>query len=212
MSETSAYRGPSRRPSRATGPTGSGAGRLCRPSVGPRADGVSGAAAPVAAPAGITLRPAGPSDIAAARAMHDRCSEESLARRYHGPPGDAGRYLPHLLGPHHGRSLAAWCEDGRLIGLGHLMWDGDEAEVALLVEDDWQRRGVGTALLTELLAAAALSGRRTVYAVTRPSDTAMVRTMRTSGLPLEYDHCDGALVVSARTARNAVPVTSPPRR
>ncbi|NJQ04340.1 GNAT family N-acetyltransferase [Streptomyces lonarensis] len=210
MSETSAYRGPSRRPWRATDRSGSGAGRLCRPSTAAAA--APPTAAPVAAPAGIVLRPAGPAELAAAGAMHDRCSEESLARRYHGPPGEASRYLPHLLGPHHGRSVAAWSADGRLVGLGHLLWDGDEAEVALLVEDAWQRRGVGTALLSELLALAALSGRRTVYAVTRPSDTAMVRTMRGTGLPLEYDHSDGALVVSARTARNAVPVTSPPRR
>ncbi|MEU5227628.1 hypothetical protein AB0G82_00005, partial [Streptomyces anulatus] len=29
----------------------------------------------------------------------------------------------------------------------HLLWDGDETEVALLVEDDWQRRGIGSELL-----------------------------------------------------------------
>lgn len=212
MSETSAFRGPSRRPWRATDRSGSGAGRLCRPSPGPHSDaaGVPATTAPV--PQGVVLRPAGPADLAAATAMHERCSAQSLARRYHGPPEDADRYLPHLLAPHHGRSLAAWCADGRLVGLGHLLWDGDEAEVALLVEDARQRRGIGSALLSELLVLAALSGRRTVYAVTRPADTAMVRTMRGTGLPLEYDHSDSALVVTARSARNAVPVTSPPRR
>ncbi|WP_146057454.1 GNAT family N-acetyltransferase, partial [Streptomyces sp. SM12] len=147
----------------------------------------------------------GPDDLEAARALHRRCSAETLVRRYHGPPGDADRYLSHLLGPHHGRSLAAWSADGELVALGHLLWDGDDAEVALLVEDGWQRRGVGAALLRELLALAVRSGRDTVYAVTQSSNTAMVRTLRSTGLPLVYDRSEGTLVVTARPVRREQP-------
>lgn len=89
----------------------------------------------------ITVRRADGSDLAAARAMHDRCSERTLGLRYHGPVSDADRYLGHLLSPRFGRTLAATTASGKLVALGHLLWDGDETEVALLIEDDWQRRG-----------------------------------------------------------------------
>ena len=51
--------------------------------------------------------------------------------------------------------------------LGHLLWDGEEAEVALLVQDGWQRRGVGGALLARLVDAARRARTESVYAVTR---------------------------------------------
>ncbi|CAM5729149.1 hypothetical protein SMICM304S_02470 [Streptomyces microflavus] len=54
----------------------------------------------------ITVHRADRSDLAAARAMHDRCSPGTLGLRYHGPVGDADRYLDHLLSP--GVSAAPW--------------------------------------------------------------------------------------------------------
>lgn len=47
----------------------------------------------------ITVRRADGDDLAAARAMHDRCTERTLGLRYHGPVSDADRYLGHLLSP-----------------------------------------------------------------------------------------------------------------
>ncbi|MCZ9342219.1 GNAT family N-acetyltransferase, partial [Streptomyces sp. TRM76130] len=81
----------------------------------------------------ITVSRAGPGDLEAAKAMHDRCSARTLALRYHGPVHDADRYLNHLLSPRYGRTLAVRAASGRVVGLGHLLWDGDETEVALLV-------------------------------------------------------------------------------
>lgn len=95
----------------------------------------------------ITVRRADTRDVPAAKAMHERCSARTLGMRYHGPVGDADRYLNHLLSPRFGRTLAVQTASGRLVGLGHLLWDGDETEVALLVEDGWQRRGIGGELL-----------------------------------------------------------------
>ncbi|MFE7428814.1 GNAT family N-acetyltransferase, partial [Streptomyces sp. NPDC057545] len=117
----------------------------------------------------ITVRRADQDDLEAARAMHDRCSDRTLALRYHGPVRDADRYLDHLLSPRFGRTLAAQTASGRLVALGHLLWDGDETEVALLVEDDWQRRGIGSELLRRLVALAVEAGCENVYAVTRAS-------------------------------------------
>ncbi|MEZ7003132.1 GNAT family N-acetyltransferase [Streptomyces sp. AD55] len=152
---------------------------------------------------GATLGRAGAQDLDAAKAMHGRCSARTLGMRYHGPVGDADRYLRHLLGPHHGRSVAARTGPGRIVALGHLLWDGDETEVALLVEDDWQRRGIGGALLARLVEMAVEAGCASVYAVTRASNTGMVAAMRGLGLPLDYRVEEGTLVLTARL--DAVP-------
>ncbi|MER6521711.1 GNAT family N-acetyltransferase [Streptomyces sp. NPDC001553] len=146
----------------------------------------------------ITVRRADGSDLAAARAMHDRCSERTLGLRYHGPVGDADRYLGHLLSPRFGRTLAATTASGKLVALGHLLWDGDETEVALLIEDDWQRRGIGSELLRRLLSMAVEAGCDSVYAVTQASNTGMVAAMRGLGLPLDYQIEEGTLVITAR--------------
>ncbi|MFG2983926.1 GNAT family N-acetyltransferase [Streptomyces sp. NPDC048258] len=154
----------------------------------------------------ITVRRADGSDQAAARAMHDRCSERTLGLRYHGPVADADRYLGHLLSPRFGRTLAATTASGKLVALGHLLWDGDETEVALLIEDDWQRRGIGSELLRRLIAMAVEAGCDSVYAVTQASNTGMVAAMRGLGLPLDYQIEEGTLVITARL--DATPVSS----
>ncbi|MFJ6054058.1 GNAT family N-acetyltransferase [Streptomyces sp. NPDC092307] len=154
----------------------------------------------------ITVRRADGSDLQAARAMHDRCSERTLSLRYHGPVHDADRYLGHLLSPRFGRTLAATTASGKLVALGHLLWDGDETEVALLIEDDWQRRGIGSELLGRLLAMAVEAGCDSVYAVTQAANTGMVAAMRGLGLPLDYQIEEGTLVITARL--DATPVGS----
>lgn len=146
----------------------------------------------------ITVRRADGSDLPAARAMHDRCSERTLGLRYHGPVADADRYLGHLLSPRFGRTLAATTASGKLVALGHLLWDGDETEVALLIEDDWQRRGIGSELLGRLISMAVEARCDSVYAVTQASNTGMVAAMRGLGLPLDYQIEEGTLVITAR--------------
>ncbi|WP_184562825.1 GNAT family N-acetyltransferase [Streptomyces paradoxus] len=152
----------------------------------------------------ITVRRADTRDLEAARAMHERCSARTLKLRYHGPVGDADRYLGHLLSPRYGRTLAVQTASGRLVGLGHLLWDGDETEVALLVEDAWQRRGVGAELLSRLVALGVEAGCSSVYAVTQASNTGMVAAMRGLGLPLDYQVEEGTLVITARLGEAVV--------
>lgn len=155
----------------------------------------------------ITVRRADRTDHEAAVAMHGRCSEQTLRLRYHGPVRDADRYLDHLLSPRFGRTLAVQTASGRLVALGHLLWDGDETEVALLVEDEWQRRGIGSELLARLVAMAGEAGCESVYAVTQASNTGMVAAMRALSLPLDYQIEEGTLVISARLA--ATPAQAP---
>ncbi|MFJ6655604.1 GNAT family N-acetyltransferase [Streptomyces sp. NPDC091377] len=156
----------------------------------------------------ITVRRAGPDDLDAARSMHERCTPATLGLRYHGPVGDADRYLNHLLSPRFGRTLAVETESGRIVGLGHLLWDGDETEVALLVEDAWQRRGIGGELLSRLVGMAVGAGCESVYAVTRSANTGMVAAMRGLGLPLDFQVEEGTLVITARLDATTAPLTS----
>ncbi|MFE5581895.1 GNAT family N-acetyltransferase [Kitasatospora sp. NPDC056531] len=157
----------------------------------------------------LLLRPAGPADKAAALAMHGRCSPTALRLRYHGPVRDADRYLDHLLDARHGRSLAVTAPDGRLLALGHLMWDDGEAELAVLVEDAWQRHGLGLALLRRLTAAARAAGVGTVYAVTQAANAALIAAMRRLAAPLDFRAEDGTVVITATLAAGTAPTPTP---
>lgn len=148
----------------------------------------------------ITVRRVDTRDLPEAKAMHVRCSPRTLAQRYHGPLGDADRYLQHLLSPRFGRTLAVESSSGNIVALGHLLWDGEETEVALLIEDDWQRRGIGAQLLRQLIKLAVEARCGQVYAVTGASNTGMIATMRSLGLPLDYQFEEGTVVISAPLA------------
>ena len=89
-------------------------------------------------------------DSEALLAMVGRCSAVSLYRRFHGV-GDGVRYAQEVLAAAAGHdSYAAWSGD-RCVGLGNLHAYDDTAEIGVLVEDRWQRRGVGTALVVALV-------------------------------------------------------------
>ncbi|MGW6917312.1 GNAT family N-acetyltransferase [Kitasatospora sp. NPDC054939] len=156
-------------------------------------------------PAGtsLTVRRADAGDKAAALAMHGRCSPDTLRKRYHGPVRDADRYLDHLLDARHGQTLAVEAADGRLVALGHLMWDDDGAEVAVLVEDAWQRRGLGLDLMRRMSALALEAGVETVYAITQSSNSGLIATMRKLAAPLDYQVEEGTLVITAHLAEAA---------
>ncbi|MDH6124926.1 GNAT family N-acetyltransferase [Kitasatospora sp. GP82] len=176
--------------------------------LGPRVPKVE---ARLSLPAGtdLTVRRADTHDKAAALAMHRRCSVDTLRKRYHGPVRDADKYLDHLLDPRHGQTLAVEAADGRIVALAHLMWDDDSAEVALLIEDDWQRRGLGVDLLRRMAALALEAGVQTVYAVTHASNTGLIATMRRLAAPLDYQVEEGTMVITAHLAEAAEQLPTP---
>ena len=87
--------------------------------------------------------------------------------------------------PPRGTSVLAVC--GReAIGLGQLIPRSDGgAEVSLLVEDNWQRQGIGSALLARLGALAGADGITELSADCLPDDDAMIRTAARAGLRAE---------------------------
>lgn len=78
-----------------------------------------------------------------------------------------------------------------------------------MVEDDWQRRGIGSELLGRLVTMAEEAGCASVYAVTQSSNTGMVAAMRALNLPLDYQIEEGTLVITARLASAPRPAARP---
>jgi N-acetylglutamate synthase-like GNAT family acetyltransferase len=94
-------------------------------------------------------------DADAVRAMVLRCSATSLYARFLTVvvPDTAASMLAASLGSEAPTWLAE--VEGTVVGIGGTyQFDDGTAEIALLVEDRWQRHGVATALLPHLVAEA----------------------------------------------------------
>ncbi|GIH08050.1 hypothetical protein Rhe02_61170 [Rhizocola hellebori] len=101
------------------------------------------------APAPPTIRLADPSDVDAIVAMHERCTARSLSYRYlSGTFRPTPAQLAQLVSPAQGCSLVA--VDTCVIAVANLVGQGSCAEAAILVEDSWQGRGIGTAMMRHL--------------------------------------------------------------
>ncbi|GAA4913529.1 GNAT family N-acetyltransferase [Streptomonospora salina] len=145
---------------------------------------------------GLQLRQACAEDADAIQRLHARCSPETTRGRYFSSlrrlaPGmlevfcDPERGLTLLVGPSGG---------GEPIALAHLMYtlDPGVGEIAFLVEDAWQRQGVGTALARTLTAVAADWGLAEVRAETVTGNRGMQRIMRRMGAVIRPPR-DGAV-------------------
>ncbi|MFC4565362.1 GNAT family N-acetyltransferase [Nocardiopsis mangrovi] len=153
------------------------------------------------------------SDAEAVQRLHRRCSAETSRRRYF---SSVRELTPRMLGvfcdPELGLTLAARPrEGGEPVALAHLMYtlDPGVGEIAFLVEDSWQGRGVGTALTRALTAIAADWGLAEVRAETVAGNRAMQRIMSRMGAAIGPPR-DG--VVQARLpVAGAVPSRRPGR-
>lgn len=175
------------------------------PPLGPRAVITSDGA-------GIVLRTGRQSDADAVAALHQRCSMPTLFARYHaGVRTVPRRWLHRLLSPPRGSTVLAVCGHD-VIGVGQLigMTTPDLAEVSLLIEDDWQRKGVGTALLAHLAAMARGSGFDHLIGWCLPAEDALIRTGTRAGLASSVRTEDGLLRVSLdlRTPARTHPVSA----
>jgi RimJ/RimL family protein N-acetyltransferase len=100
----------------------------------------------------MTLRALQADDLAGVNAMHERCSVDSRRMRYFSsmralPPRLFDRFLERS------RGCTLVVEDGRgaIVAMGHLMYaQPGTAELAFLVEDAWQGRGLGRRLAERL--------------------------------------------------------------
>jgi RimJ/RimL family protein N-acetyltransferase len=112
----------------------------------------------------VRLRPIGPEDEAGLIAFHERLSQQSAYQRFFTiMPRLSSNWAHHLANVDYQQRLALVAVDPRtadLIGVARYEATSDPAtaEVAFVVQDSWQNRGLGTRLFSELIRAAALNG------------------------------------------------------
>ncbi|WP_405112060.1 GNAT family N-acetyltransferase [Micromonospora sp. NBC_01405] len=161
----------------------------------------------------LVVRQATGDDLAGALELHRRCSARSRQRRYlSGAAGPAPARLRRLLEPAQGLTLVATTVDSggaaeSVVALANMLAEGDEAEAALLVRDDWQRRGVGTALLRRLVGHAERAGLAALLLHVQAENAPMLRTVGRLARPTASQR-DGALV-TVTVPLAAAPVAPP---
>lgn len=144
----------------------------------------------------VRMRPGSADDVAAVIAMHERCSPETVRRRYHVPvPRISPRLARALLVPAHGISVVGTAGD-QIVAVGVIAADSECLELGLMVEDRWQHHGVGTRLLRCLTDRAREQGASRVVCVIQPDNTAVLTTIRRAGFRPLVTAVDGALHAS----------------
>lgn len=81
-------------------------------------------------------------------------------------------------------TFVAEVPDGRIVAIAHAMFTKDDhAEMAFVVADPYQRRGLGSRCLAEMLPALHRRGIRTAHADAHPQSTSMQRLLEGAGVP-----------------------------
>ncbi|HTZ08599.1 MAG TPA: GNAT family N-acetyltransferase, partial [Acidimicrobiales bacterium] len=136
------------------------------------------------------LRPITPDDADALRAFHARLSQETIVLRFFGPhprlsDTEVARFT-HVDGTDRVALVAE--RGGELVAVARYDRSpgSDEAEVAFVVDDRFQGRGLGTILLEHLAAAARPRGVRRFVADTLSENHRMLRVFRDAGFARQF--------------------------
>jgi acyl-CoA synthetase (NDP forming)/RimJ/RimL family protein N-acetyltransferase len=144
------------------------------------------------------LRPIRPDDAARMISFYDRVSDESKYNRFFAPyPRLSERDVKLFTHVDHTDRVALILLDGdNMIAVGRYeRLDDAEAEVAFLVEDAHQGRGVGSVLLEHLAQAARENGIRRFVADVLPSNQRMKSVFADAGYTVGNTYDDGVVHV-----------------
>ena len=149
----------------------------------------------------LTIRELRASDEPALKSWFATLSPESRYQRFHNPAGDLSpaqwRYLTRIDHKDHIAIIAL--VDDKLAGVARMIrLDDNRAELAFLVDDVLQRRGIGSTLRDELIALAKRRRYDTLCAYVLRENAAIRRLLAGSGAPMN-DRGD-VIEVALRTA------------
>lgn len=172
---------------------------------------------------GVLFRPARASDVPALLAMHARLSAQSLYSRYLGPYRPTARDLERLcrLSELEGAMYVAETTGplAEVVGYACYVRDADQpqvAEPAVLVEDRYQRRGLGWALLRQISQHARQNGIAAFAALVHHDNAAMLGLIESSGfaytLAPDQDAVEVRLHLETAPGAQAVPWRAPTTR
>lgn len=147
----------------------------------------------------VRIRSARPEDAAALRALHERLSPDTLYLRFFTmSPSLIGAEVDRLTRPadegHHSLVAEIHREVVGVATYERLAAPG-EAEVAFLVDDAHQGRGVGMLLLEHLATVATTQGIVTFVAETLPANARMLHVFSDAGFPVTTRLGDGVVHV-----------------
>ncbi|MFG2059950.1 GNAT family N-acetyltransferase [Micromonospora sp. NPDC048871] len=146
----------------------------------------------------VQLRPIQPSDAPAIVAMHARFSERTRYLRYFSPyPRIPERDLQRFVNVDHvDREAFVVLAGERIVAVGRYERLGPaapDAEVAFVVEDAYQGRGIGSVLLEHLADAARRAGIVNFVAEVLPANGAMLRVFADFGYQVQQQFADGVV-------------------
>ncbi len=147
------------------------------------------------------VRVAVPEDTPALVDLHARCSEATLYRRYHAPMTGVihRRMARRLAAPVDGVALVAEIRDAVVAHAVAAPLDEETPrtwEVGAIVEDAWQRRGVGTALVRHAARVARRNGADEIVVVSQPGDDAVLRTIGRAGFVARIARADNTVRIT----------------
>ncbi|TDW24395.1 bifunctional acetate--CoA ligase family protein/GNAT family N-acetyltransferase [Kribbella kalugense] len=131
----------------------------------------------------VRIRPLREDDEPRLQAMNQRVSDRSIYLRFFGiSRSSADEQTHHLTTDHDGHVALVAEYDDRLVGVAsYEPLSTGEAEMAFLLEDSVQRRGIGTLLLEQLAAVARENGIERLLADTLLENVGMLRVFADSG-------------------------------
>ena len=152
------------------------------------------------------MRPLLSTEAAAYLAHLVRLDPESRRHRF-GRPVDDGTLARFVATIDWSRALVlAHVEEGNVRGAAHLAWPdvewlGGDGELAVAVESDWRRRGIGRGLLERATSEATARGLAGIMFFTQSDNEAMLALAR---------HFDAPLGFIGRDVEGRVPLAPPP--
>jgi ribosomal protein S18 acetylase RimI-like enzyme len=151
----------------------------------------------------LLVRPLRRGDVRTVMAVFGRLGEQSRRDRFNGPKPCLTRVELRQLAAidcnHH--ALVAYVEgDPQPVAIARLVREGHTAEIAFAVADDYQHRGIGSALTSELLADARAAGITEITALASSGNRAAVALLRRTANVLDVELQGPELAIRAAIA------------